>query len=297
MEIIKFILAFIGRLFFVLNTRDKWQLALTILGEAGTGKSKIVEFLRCAMGESKTSVIGNMTETIFGLAHHHQKHLNILEELGEHPNLAKQDWLGMVTGDSIEVRKKYQESMSVNWESTMLIVSNSFALWKDDHGQISRRLMVSRLTVPVNNENRDSMLGEKIKKTIGPSILMCIRAYHALVHMVEVRDPEKKDVRGMLPSYFVNMALEIGRDSNPMEALLQSRSVCYPQTENDREKVYIPKAGTFFNLLEHDKRAVWLSTSISLKRFYTRYWQWVLFLPARCPGKVFSTLGHKESLR
>lgn len=62
--------AFLGRTLYPLHLLDQWQKVPCILGDAGTGKSRIIELIQAIFYSEDTSTIANMTEATFGLANH-----------------------------------------------------------------------------------------------------------------------------------------------------------------------------------------------------------------------------------
>jgi phage/plasmid-associated DNA primase len=164
-----------GRLFYRLNKHDHFQKVLTILGDSATGKSRIIYFFQEAIGQENVSVIGNETETRFGLQSHYESFLCILEEMSRTAKLPVGNWLNMVTGDWVEISKKYEKSESMQWRGNLLIVGNEFAGWLNNQGNVVRRLLILMFTK--RPAVVDEHLDEKIKADLPQEILMVTRGY------------------------------------------------------------------------------------------------------------------------
>lgn len=220
---------------------DRWQLVLTILGESGTGKSRLIQFIRTALGKENTSVIGNETETTFGLASHCDSMLCILEEMTREAKLSVSDWLNMVTGDTVEVRRKYKGSMSMDWRANMIIVGNEFAGWLNNQGNVVRRLFILMFTIRPSPLERDTTLDEQIMADLGGEILLVIRAYLSLLaYMAQIGS---NDVKNVLPRYFFEQESRMARDRNTLESFLQSDRVQYAIPDHAKQ-VYVPTTST-----------------------------------------------------
>ncbi len=94
-EILRILYAFMGRLFYRLKSHDNFQKVLTILGDSATGKTRLIKFFEEAIGTENVSVIGNETETRFGLQSHCNSFLCILEEMSRSAKLSQSNWLNM----------------------------------------------------------------------------------------------------------------------------------------------------------------------------------------------------------
>ena len=232
------LVAMLGRLLSIINERDKYQVALTIIGKAGTGKSSIVKLIRKIFSPYDTSIISCKTETTFGLSSHLNHRIVFLDEIGPDSKLPFTNVLSMVCGDPVEVPRKFKSAISVDFSGHCLVTGNRMPGWRDVLGNLKRRLCAVRFEhKPDQSEQRDDNLQERMMGAeLGDTIVLLNRAYCSLLAEVERRSNGRNTLASVLPPYFELAREQLAAESNSLLSFLASNWVCY----GDRAVCYMP---------------------------------------------------------
>lgn len=182
--------AFLGRLLFSVKERDRFQRIPIILGRGGTGKSIIAVLFHSYIYKGKIDVatIGAESQETFGLETVYDKLLFVITEMRRNRQggfgLPETDFLAMVAGDPVGIRRKHKEMLEVVWTVPGLIVGNSFCGYKEDKGSLSRRLFLVNFDRVVPKRMKDEGLEDRIVAERPAIILKLSRAYNALVNYI-----------------------------------------------------------------------------------------------------------------
>jgi hypothetical protein len=109
----RFLIAFLGRLLFPTGSKDNWQRALVIQGEAGTGKSLLIDVAVALRQPDDVESMSNEMETTFGLDPLADKLLITMSEMGANCKLSQSDFNSMVTGERMSIRGKHKKAYTI----------------------------------------------------------------------------------------------------------------------------------------------------------------------------------------
>lgn len=142
-EIIKTLLAFIGRLLFPLGELDDWQYVLSIFGNANTGKSVLLDVFRMFYPAGYVTALSNITEGKFGLSQHYKSFIVLMDEITRHIGLEQGVFKGLVTGSLTEIPRKNKDAMMVEWKAQMVVAGNEgMGSYNNAQGSQTRRHLV-----------------------------------------------------------------------------------------------------------------------------------------------------------
>lgn len=135
-DVVEFIYMSIGRLF---GRRDNWGYMLYLMGEAGCGKSLLIEVVS-QLFASIGSIASNF-EDKFGMSYLYDKDLIVCDDLPK--NIGKvfhqQLFQTCVTGGQVPIAVKGGDGFNVAWQPHFLWAGN-YHIDYLDKGQISRRV-------------------------------------------------------------------------------------------------------------------------------------------------------------
>jgi hypothetical protein len=170
----------LGRMFFPLGTFDEWQVMPYLVGEAGTGKSLVLQVMMKLHREGAVAVAGSKREEKFGLANLADAELVVGMDMPQALSAAlPQEMLqSMVSGEQMEVPRKNEKALQVEWKAPVALASNHMPDYVNTGNNVGRRLAVFKfenvVTAPHENLKRD------ILSTELPQIACrFLRAYHA----------------------------------------------------------------------------------------------------------------------
>ncbi|KAJ3039416.1 hypothetical protein HK097_002836, partial [Rhizophlyctis rosea] len=205
----EFILMSLGRLFFHVGERDNWQYMLYLEGDAGTGRSTVMEIVQEFF--TKIGTIGAAHEKKFGLASLYDQEIIIMDDLpAKFADVFPQtDFQTMVSGGILPVRNMQVTAFSEKWKVQSLMGGN----WSIDYldkGQVTRRVVNAKFEKEV--EKVDPTLKRRIIQTeLSKIILKCLRLYN--VYIEKFSD---KGVWDFAPTYFKNTQKEMRAERNPL---------------------------------------------------------------------------------
>lgn len=126
----------------VLRNDTKHQTFLSIIGNAGTGKSVISKLIEAILTDSATTITltelagSHGTETLVG------KSFITVHEVEASESRMDQTKLKQLTGgDSIFINPKGAKGYKANINANIMILSNRFLSFKDDAGSMARRMI------------------------------------------------------------------------------------------------------------------------------------------------------------
>jgi len=163
----------LGRLFFPVGSMDNWQIMPFVNGDAGTGKSTVIDAVKAAFNPAACAVLTNNSETVFGLADKFDAEVLIAPDVPKetHKMLDQTLWQSMVTGESIQIPRKFTSSVTTDWRVPMIWAGNHVPNYKDNAGSVSRRMMVFGFRRHVPTEMVDTQISRKVVKDELPHIV------------------------------------------------------------------------------------------------------------------------------
>ncbi|KAJ3050030.1 hypothetical protein HK097_008980, partial [Rhizophlyctis rosea] len=204
-----FILMSLGRLFFNVGERDNWQYMLYLEGDAGTGRSTVMNIVSEFF--DKIGTISASYEKTFGLSSLYDQEVIIIDDLPTNFKdvFPQTEFQSMVSGGFVQVRGMHKTGVSVKWSVTLLWGGN-WSLDYLDKGQITRRVLNAVFEVLVTQI--DPTLQKRIiEHELGTLMLKCLRTYKNYT--------EKfcdKGVWDFAPEYFKITQREMRSQRNPL---------------------------------------------------------------------------------
>ena len=208
-----FVYACLGRMF---EIRDNYGFMLYLLGEAGCGKSLVIDVL-CACF-NKIGCINESYEIKYGIASLYDKDIIVCDDLPKNISqvFPQQTFQSCVTGGLVASAVKNKDAMEVQWKVPMLWAGNWFPDYLDK-GQISRRLLTANFEKIVNNP--DPSLKKRIIETELPALMYkCLLFYKKMIEHGYV------EVWKFCPEYFVEQKEELRLERNPFFKFLLENS-------------------------------------------------------------------------
>jgi hypothetical protein len=148
---------------------DKWELFWHIMGQAGTGKSCALDFIRGLFPRKKVGTLSNNIELTLGL----MGMLDVWTMMGPDMNgffrrFDSTNLQQMASGETMALATKNSDPVRGKWMATVTFVSNGQMGFEDFSGQISRRLAQTVFRKPV--ANADTELVQRLGKEL-PALL------------------------------------------------------------------------------------------------------------------------------
>jgi len=205
-EVRDFIYACIGRLF---GIRDNWGFMLYLLGEAGCGKSLLLDIVSACF--DNVGAISDSYETKYGLSYLYDKDIVVCDDLPKdiHKIFPQQAFQTIITGGKISTAVKNGDALTIQWTTPLLFAGNWLPSYIDK-GQVSRRLVVANFAKNVYNP--DTTLKERILESELPAfIYRCLTAYKKLL-----ASGHSKGIWQLCPHYFLEQQEELRMERNPL---------------------------------------------------------------------------------
>ncbi|HBS7668336.1 TPA: DNA primase [Klebsiella pneumoniae] len=153
----------LAALFMVLANRYDWQLFLEITGPGGSGKSVMAEICTMLAGKANT-----VSASMKALEDARDRALVVGYSLIIMPDMTRYagDGAGIKAitgGDKVSIDPKHKAPYSTRIQAVVLAVNNNAMTFSDRSGGISRRRVIFNFTEVVPENERDTMLAEKIE--------------------------------------------------------------------------------------------------------------------------------------
>ena len=153
----------LAALFMVLANRYDWQLFLEVTGPGGSGKSVMAEICTMLAGKANT-----VSASMKALEDARDRALVVGYSLIIMPDMTRYagDGAGIKAitgGDKVSVDPKHKAPYSTRIQAVVLAVNNNAMTFSDRSGGISRRRVIFNFTEVVPENERDTMLAEKIE--------------------------------------------------------------------------------------------------------------------------------------
>lgn len=153
----------LAALFMVLANRYDWQLFLEVTGPGGSGKSVMAEICTMLAGKANT-----VSASMKALEDARDRALVVGYSLIIMPDMTRYagDGAGIKAitgGDKVSVDPKHKAPYSTRIQSVVLAVNNNAMTFSDRSGGISRRRVIFNFSEVVPENERDTMLAEKIE--------------------------------------------------------------------------------------------------------------------------------------
>lgn len=153
----------LAALFMVLANRYDWQLFLEVTGPGGSGKSVMAEICTMLAGKANT-----VSASMKALEDARDRALVVGYSLIIMPDMTRYagDGAGIKAitgGDKVSIDPKHKAPYSTRIQAVVLAVNNNAMTFSDRSGGISRRRVIFNFSEVVPEDERDTMLSEKIE--------------------------------------------------------------------------------------------------------------------------------------
>ena len=153
----------LAALFMVLANRYDWQLFLEVTGPGGSGKSVMAEICTMLAGKANT-----VSASMKALEDARDRALVVGYSLIIMPDMTRYagDGAGIKAitgGDKVSIDPKHKPPYSTRIQAVVLAVNNNAMTFSDRSGGISRRRVIFNFSEVVPEDERDTMLAEKIE--------------------------------------------------------------------------------------------------------------------------------------
>ncbi|BHD71942.1 DNA primase family protein [Salmonella enterica] len=252
----------LAALFMVLANRYDWQLFLEVTGPGGSGKSVMAEICTMLAGKANT-----VSASMKALEDARDRALVVGYSLIIMPDMTRYagDGAGIKAitgGDKVSIDPKHKAPYSTRIPAVVLAVNNNAMTFSDRSGGISRRRVIFNFTEVVPENERDTMLAEKIEGELA----VVIR--HLLTRFAD-QDEAKRLLHEQQKS---EEALAIKREGDSLVdfcGYLMASVVCDGMFIGNAEIVpFSPRRYLYHAYLAY-MRANGLSKPVSLMRFGT----------------------------
>jgi hypothetical protein len=213
----------IGRALFDRGDLDNWQYATYLIGQAGSGKSTIIEQLLKKIYEEGINIaeISNKIEGQFGvgaLLKKGQIFLTTAGELDVNCQLDTADLLRMISGEEVIGAVKNGDPIVQKWQSTLFLAGNKFPeAWKDTGDNIGRRFLMFYFDRKVRKNDVMSDLNERLWTELAAIMMKSVRAYHEVVNKYV---PLAKGIWSFCPKYFLETRNKLKKDTNLLHGFM-----------------------------------------------------------------------------
>lgn len=218
-EDLHWVYVFLGRLLFDVGDKDGWQVMMYFKGQAGSGKSTIINHVCKNFYEpDDVSCISNNTEKQFGLGSICDSFLVVGPEIKRDFKLEQAEFQSMTSGEAMSVAQKYKNTKEINWKSPLVFAGNEVPDWIDNSGSLQRRMVIFQFNEIVRNG--DTTLGKRIQKEYPAILLKAVRSY-----MLEAKRCGSKDVWNYLPKRFTDYKNAMAESTNSLVSFFRSDAV------------------------------------------------------------------------
>lgn len=218
-EVQFYMCVFIGRNLYDVKDLDAWQVFMYLLGQGGSGKSTIVDKVISNFYESEdVKQLSNNIERKFGMKPLANAFIVTAPEIMDNFKLEQTEWQLMVEGASNTYAEKNKNSETVTWKAPVPMAGNTLPDFKNNSGQVSRRLVVWRFWKRITKT--DTQLDKKLEKEIPIIMKLCCNAYLLTVNKFPGKSPHQ-----FLPKYFEQTRSDMNESSNSLISFLKSGNV------------------------------------------------------------------------
>jgi len=160
---------------------DRFDFMLMISGQAGSGKSLLLNLVKHSFSKSEIGILSNSLEKQFGLQQFVKKQIVVCGDMPRDiaKTLSQSDFLEMMACGPLSCPVKGGSPIEVeHWTIPTIINSNDMPNYKDTSGQIIRRIQILDFPNVVPESVQDTDLQSKILKSEFPSFIhRCRKTY------------------------------------------------------------------------------------------------------------------------
>lgn len=221
-DVQRWLCIFIGRCLYDVGQLDNWQVIPFMYGQAGTGKSTIINYIvKLFYEDADVSVLSNNMQKTFGLDTIADKKLFVAPEVKESFNLEQSEFQSMVSGEAMSLSIKFKNPKNIpRWKVPGFMAGNEVPGYKDTAGSIPRRMAVFMFNKRIKKEDGNTMLPQELKRELPQIMVACNKLY-----LQEVERNGTKDIWSILPQYFAESRDTIAGATNALISFFRSGKV------------------------------------------------------------------------
>jgi hypothetical protein len=181
-EVADLLLAFVGRLLFPIGSRDRWQAMPYLVGVGGTGKSLLLSVADAMFRKGAVGSLGGKREDVFGMANLVDKEAVFGRDMPAKLSgaLSQELMQAMVSGEAMEVPRKGQVALNVDWTAPVIMASNHMPDYVNTGNNVGRRIVTFRFANVVRDPVEDLL--DRIRDTELPNVVCrALTAYRAAI--------------------------------------------------------------------------------------------------------------------
>lgn len=237
------IYALVGRLLYDVNELDNFQLALFLLGVAGSGKSLICDVISSMFADEVVGKLSSNCQQTFSLSAYVESRIIVCTEVKDTFALSMAEFQCMVSGEPMTINRKNNEVVKVPaWKAPMFMVGNQLPNWHDAMGALHRRIVVTNFEKPVSANEVDIDLFKKVQSEIP---LLIIKFHACYIHML--LENGKKSWWSFADPVFHKARQEAASGLSPLKNFLMSADTVVSDQLVDR------KSGVFTSYMSYDR--------------------------------------------
>ena len=238
-----FQLGMIGRCLFPINLLDNWDSFVFLKGEAGTGKSLVLNTISKFFESSHVVQLSANLQEQFSLAAHVHKYVTLIPD-ARGLSISPSDYLSMVTGETQTYGVKHGDDVMDAWQSAIFLATNAHFPYEDKTGEMARRTFTILFETKVLQKDTNMCKQEAIEPTAPVFMIICLLAYHYVRIKAEFAGT---GVQGILPKMCKHHKNVVYTETQPFLKYIRARceegtilkgKKCHFE-ENDLRKDYL----------------------------------------------------------
>jgi len=241
-EVLGWIYTLIGRMQHSIGTLDNWQVILAFIGIAGTGKSTMIDVINDFYEEEDIGSLSGVGDK-FAVASIAGCTIWSCAEMSKDMRISQEQLQQMISGERIAVRGFHQDWARVHWKSPGILGGNFLPKWTNNHGSLTRRIIMIGFFRAVTKAMKDPHLKKKIDREMPLFLYKTARMYMLNVRVhgsndlwgkskqfdLDIRSMPRRDANGnfvtkvfdrVLPEYFHCMRAIVGSQTDPLRKFL-----------------------------------------------------------------------------
>ena len=228
-RVLAWIYALLGRTLYSVNERDQWQVMLTFLGIASTGKSLILKAISRWWRSDDVGVLSSQGRR--GDADLEPllcSKLVVCYELAAGMTLDQAQLQSMVSGEPLTIVRMHRPSITIPWTAPCVFAGNELASWSDHSGSLLRRLLLITFDVKIGDATSDPHLDGKLAAELPAMLHKCCLAYNAVAaahgstSLWSAQAADASEDTATLPQYFRDTRARLAEMTHSMASFLRN---------------------------------------------------------------------------
>lgn len=210
--------ALMGMALYFGGEKDGWQVAVLILGYAGTGKSTCLRIIREFYKLEHVGILSNNIERQWALSGIYDKYVVLGYEVKKDFNWEQGEFQNAVTHEEVLVMIKFKTAFAHPFLAPIFMAGNEMiTAWQDNSGSLARRLVIIYFRHFIIKGKSDPRLHQKLIDELPDLLQKFNRAY-----LEAVQKYGDSDIWTCLPKEFKTWNEEAMSSSNPLWGFLRS---------------------------------------------------------------------------